>query len=242
MASAQPSAGTHPHSGNKRLILRAITQAMILPLLLLLVLFFPAGTVNWPMAWALMILYLGGMLLINLWLAARHPGLARERLIIPRASEKWDLRLIGIVNILLLAVLFPLSGWDHRYGWSPAIPLSVSLTALLLFAAMFGFMAWSMSVNEFFSSAVRLQSDRGQSVAAEGPYRRLRHPGYLAMILQFLAIPVTLGSFWALIPALAVGAVYVYRTILEDKFLLEKLPGYAEYADRVRFRLIPGVW
>jgi protein-S-isoprenylcysteine O-methyltransferase Ste14 len=242
MASAQPSAGTQPHSGNQGLIIRAITQAITLPFLLLVVLFFPAGTVNWPMAWAFLILYLGGMLFINLWLAARHPGLARERLIIPRASEKWDLRLIGFVNFLLLAILFPLSGWDHRYGWSPAIPLSASITALLLFAAMFGFMAWSMSVNGFFSSAVRLQSDRGQSVATEGPYRRLRHPGYLAMILQFLAIPVTLGSLWALIPAFAIGAVYVYRTLLEDKFLLEKLPGYAEYADRVRFRLIPGVW
>jgi protein-S-isoprenylcysteine O-methyltransferase Ste14 len=89
---------------------------------------------------------------------------------------------------------------------------------------------------------VRLQSDRGQTVAAEGPCRRLRHPGYLAMILQFLAIPVILGSLWALIPAFAVEVVYVYRTVLEDKFLLEKLPGYAEYANRVRFRLIPGVW
>ncbi|MGB7538327.1 MAG: isoprenylcysteine carboxylmethyltransferase family protein [Anaerolineales bacterium] len=242
MESAQSSSETPPQSGNQGLIVRAFAQALTLPVLLIFVLFFPAGTANWPMAWLLMIAYLGGMLLTNLWLAARHPGLARERLIIPRSSEKWDLRLIGIVNFLLLAAMLPLSGWDHRYGWSPAVPTAVSIGALLLFLAMFGFMAWSMSANEFFSSTVRLQSDRGHAVSDKGPYRRLRHPGYLAMILQFLAIPVILGSMWALIPALSVGAVYLYRTDREDKFLREHLPGYAEYANRVRFRLIPGVW
>jgi protein-S-isoprenylcysteine O-methyltransferase Ste14 len=242
MESTQSSTGTPPQSGNQGLIFRACTQALTLPILLVFVLFSPAGTMNWPMAWVLLIVYLGGMLLTNLWLAMQRPGLARERLIIARSSEKWDLRLIGIVNFFLLAVMLPLSGLDHRFGWSPAVPTAVSIAALLLFTAMFGFMAWSMSANDFFSSVVRLQSDRGQTVADKGPYRRLRHPGYLAMILQFLAIPVILGSVWALIPALAVGAVYIYRTDREDKFLREKLPGYKEYANRVRFRLIPGVW
>ncbi len=189
-----------------------------------------------------MIAYIGGMLLTNLWLALRHPGLARERLIIPRSSEKWDLRLIGFINVLLLAVALPLSGLDHRLGWSPPFSVTVSIAALIVFAAMFVIMGWSMMANDFFSSAIRLQGDRGQTVATGGPYRFLRHPGYMAMILQFLSIPFVLGSLWALIPALSIAVLYVYRTNREDTFLLEKLPGYSDYARRVRYRLLPGIW
>jgi protein-S-isoprenylcysteine O-methyltransferase Ste14 len=224
------------------LILRVIAQTAVLPLLLGMTLFIPAATLDWPLAWALMSVYVGGMFLTNLWLIAYHPGLARERLIIPRSSERWDLQLLRITNVLLLGVMFPLSGLDHRFEWSPPIPSVISLLALLLFAIMFLFMGWSMSVNDYFSSAIRLQSNRGQTVATGGPYRVLRHPGYLAMIIQFLAIPVVLGSVWSMIPALAIGAVYVYRTIREDELLLGSLPEYAEYVRRVRSRLIPGIW
>jgi protein-S-isoprenylcysteine O-methyltransferase Ste14 len=236
------SAETPPDGERRLLVGRALRLAVLQPFLFGLVIFLPAGTVRWPAAWALLTTYVGGMLLTNLWLIARHPGLARERLIIPRSSEKWDLRLLGAVNFLLLGVMLPLAGWDHRCGISPALPDAVSAAALLPLAAMFVFMDWAMSVNAFFSSALRLQSDRNQSVATEGPYRFLRHPGYLAMICQFLCIPPALGSLWALIPAAAIAALYVHRTHREDEFLLEKLPGYAEYARRVSFRLIPGIW
>ena len=234
-----PAAGTPASSGNRSLIIRAVAQAVIFPALLVFILFIPAGTFKWPMAWILMAVYLGGMLLTNLWLVVRHTGLAWERLVIPHSSEKLDLTLTKIANVLLLAVVLPLSGWDYRLGWSRLFPIAVSIAALILFAVMIG---WSMSVNDFFSSAVRLQNDRGQTVATGGPYRRVRHPGYLAMILQFLAIPVILGSLWALIPAFSVAAVYVYRINREENFLLEKLPGNAEYARRVPYRLIPGIW
>jgi protein-S-isoprenylcysteine O-methyltransferase Ste14 len=231
------------HSVEKRLLIRrAVLQACLLPFLFGITVFLPAGTLEWPMAWVLMAAYVGGMLWINLWLVARHPALARERLIIPRSSEKWDLRLVGIVNFLLLAFVLPVSGWDHRFGISPALPRTLSVGALVLFASMFGAMAWAMSDNGFFSSAIRLQTERGQTVATGGPYRFLRHPGYLAMIVQFLAIPLSLGSLWAMVPAAAIAALYVYRTKREDGWLIQKLPGYAEYARRVPSRLIPGIW
>jgi protein-S-isoprenylcysteine O-methyltransferase Ste14 len=226
----------------RRLALRAVLQSVAQPLILGTVLFIPAATLSWPLAWSLLAAYVGGLLLTNLWLVMRHTGLARERLIIPRSSERWDLKLIQITNFLLLGVMLPLCGLDHRFGWSPAVPYAISLAALLLFAGTFLFMDWAMSVNDFFSSAVRLQKDRGQTVAAGGPYRAVRHPGYLAMIIQFLTIPVVLGSLGSLIPAIAVGIAYVYRTYREDKFLHAELSGYAEYAKRVPFRLIPGIW
>jgi protein-S-isoprenylcysteine O-methyltransferase Ste14 len=226
----------------RTLLLRAVLQAVTLPLILGIALLLPAWTLSWPAAWSLLAAYVGGMLLTNLWLVARHPGLARERLIIPRSSERWDLRIIQITNVLLLAVMLPLAGVDHRLGVSPAVPAAVSLCALFLFAAMFLFMAWAMSVNDYFSSAVRLQTDRGQTVVRRGPYRAVRHPGYVAMIIQFLAIPVVLGSLWALIPAAAAAAVYVYRTRREDDLLMHALAGYAEYSRQVPYRLIPGIW
>jgi protein-S-isoprenylcysteine O-methyltransferase Ste14 len=226
----------------RALIRRAVFQAVLFPFLFGVVLFLPAETLAWPSAWAMLAVYTGGMLLTNLWLIARRPGLAKERLVIPRNAERWDLRLISVVNFLLLGVMLPLAGLDHRLGGSPPLPPAISLFALLSFAASFLFLAGLMAINEFFSSAVRLQSERGQIPVRRGPYRVIRHPGYLAMILQFLSIPVALGSLWALLPALAAGAVYVFRTIREDRFLLDNLPGYAEYAGIVTRRLIPGIW
>jgi protein-S-isoprenylcysteine O-methyltransferase Ste14 len=224
------------------LILRAVLQAVTQLILFGIVIFVPAGTLHWPTGWAMLILFIGGTLLFNLWLAARHPGLARERLIIPRTSEKWDLRLTSVTNFLLLAVMLPLAGVDRRLGLSPAVPIAASAGAMLFFALMFFLMAWAASANDFFSSAVRLQSDRGHTVATGGPYRIVRHPGYAAMIIQFLSVPPALGSIWGLVPAAAGCAVYVYRTAREDAFLRKNLAGYEEYIRQVRHRLIPGIW
>jgi len=99
-----------------------------------------------------------------------------------------------------------------------------------------------MQANRFFSAVVRIQEERGHAVASGGPYRFVRHPGYVGMIAQFLVTPLTLGSLWALMPAgIAVG-LYVWRTALEDRTLREELAGYQDYAARVRYRLLPGIW
>jgi len=226
----------------RRLLRRALLLGASLPFLFGLVLLLPAGTPDWPSAWALMAVYALGMLGINLWLIANRPGLARERLMVPRTSERWDLRLLQVVNILLLAIMLPLAGVDHRLGVSPAVPPAVSAAALLIFGGVFVFLIRLMAINEFFSAAVRWQKDRGHATVREGPYRVVRHPGYAAMILQFLAIPFALGSLWAVLPALGAAAAYVLRTAREDRFLLETLPGYPAYARTVPFRLIPGIW
>jgi protein-S-isoprenylcysteine O-methyltransferase Ste14 len=226
----------------RALFLRATVQAPAQCLLFSLTLFLPAGTLRWPPAWVLVLLYVGGMYWTNIWLIARRPGLARERLIIPRTAERWDLRILSLVNVLLVGVALPLAGLDRRFGWSPPPPVPVFAAGCILLTGCFVFTAWAMSANGFFSSAVRLQTDRGHSVAAGGPYRWIRHPGYLAMILQFLSIPMILGTLETWIPAVIIAALYGYRTRREDEYLRRELPGYAEYAGRVRYRLLPGIW
>jgi protein-S-isoprenylcysteine O-methyltransferase Ste14 len=96
--------------------------------------------------------------------------------------------------------------------------------------------------NRFFSGTVRLQPERGQRVVSSGPYRWIRHPGYAGGLLVYLATPIFLDSIWACLPAILLTALLVLRTALEDRFLQDELAGYREYAGRVRYRLVPGVW
>jgi protein-S-isoprenylcysteine O-methyltransferase Ste14 len=101
---------------------------------------------------------------------------------------------------------------------------------------------WAMASNAFFAEGVRIQTDRGHTVSTGGPYRYVRHPAYTGAIISLVAAPLLLGSPWALIPAVAAAALYVARTYMEDKTLMEELPGYKEYARQTRYRLLPGVW
>ena len=129
-----------------------------------------------------------------------------------------------------------------RFHWSRHITFRVQATAFLFVVATTALQIWAMAVNPFFSSAVRLQTERGHRVITHGPYRFVRHPGYFAMLLVMPATAVALGSRLALGPAFLYSAVIFRRTIREDRFLKERLPGYPCYMLRVRYRLVPGLW
>lgn len=129
-----------------------------------------------------------------------------------------------------------------RHEWSPVFPFFLQLVALLVFALGNVVGSWAMVRNKYFSTFVRIQDDRGHEVVSSGPYKYVRHPGYTGSIIAAMALPLSLGSLWALFPAF-IGAVgFVIRTIVEDSILLEELEGYEEYADRVPYRLVPGIW
>jgi protein-S-isoprenylcysteine O-methyltransferase Ste14 len=156
-------------------------------------------------------------------------------------TKAWDTVLLGIVGLTTIAK-YILAGLDFHFGWTAQMPLALQLAALIIAVLGYALGTWAMAANAFFSMVVRIQEDRGHTVATGGPYRYVRHPSYTGTIAFELATPIMLGSLWALIPGGLAALLFVVRTALEDRTLHEELPGYAEYAARVRYRLMPGVW
>jgi len=230
MASAPPE--------TRRNLLRRVGQMLFFDSLIAVLLFASAGRLDWPYAWlytALMVsIQLSGAFFMPLEVVAER-GSKKEN------AEKWDRVVTGLIVPGFLGV-YLVAGLDFRWRWSPDLAVAWHIGAELLFILGCALEIWAMHANRFFSTAVRMQLDRGHAVCSSGPYRYVRHPGYVGMILYYGVSPIFLGSLWALIPAAMTGMLFVVRTRLEDRTLREKLPGYAEYAARVRFRLLPGVW
>ena len=209
-----------------------------------LVLFVCAGDIGWWQAWVYSLLFvaagLGGRFLAE----RRHPGLLAERQNIENIQtlKAWDKVLAPLMALSLSLPLVIVAGLDHRFGWSPAFPLWLILIGFFLIAFGYAFAVWALVENRFFSSVVRIQTDRGHVVCDSGPYRIVRHPGYAGNILPLLGIVLALSSLWTLIPAAVALVIAVIRTALEDRTLQEELPGYKEYARRVRYRLFPGIY
>ena len=202
------------------------------------VLIITSGRLNWVWLWA----YVGVgicLLAINARVVPRE--VAAERGQPGEGVKPWDRKLAGLGALATLGVLI-LSGLDERFGWSPPLGAAVHLFGLVLLVLGQLLFTWSMVSNPFFSTLVRIQTERGQTVATGGPYRYVRHPGYVGYITFTLATPLIFGSVWALVPAAITGILMVVRTALEDTTLLEELEGYKDYAQRVRHRLLPGIW
>ena len=168
-------------------------------------------------------------------LAERQKGSLDEGV---KSWDKWITMLSGVLMVLSWII----AGLDFRWGWSPPLPLAIHLAGLLFTLLGYGLFMWAMASNAFFSEGVRIQTERGHTVASGGPYAIVRHPGYVGVIVAHLATPFLLGSLWALIPSVLLAALFVLRTSLEDKTLTAELPGYAAYTQETRYRLLPGVW
>jgi protein-S-isoprenylcysteine O-methyltransferase Ste14 len=189
------------------------------------------------MAWAVLAFYSA---FSALGLRVLSPDLIAERSRLPSDAEAADLVLAGLAFTFLYPVSFVVCGLDARAG-TPA-PALAEGTAFLVFAAGYAFALWAAHTNAFFSAAVRIQTERGHHVIDRGPYAWVRHPGYAGPIASHLALPLALGSVRALLPAALGAALLTLRALHEERRLLRELPGYADYAARVRFRLVPGVF
>jgi protein-S-isoprenylcysteine O-methyltransferase Ste14 len=226
----------HPLAG-KKIILRATFGIA----LLLAVFFVPAGTLRWPQAWVFLALYLSAVAGFFSWAKKKDPALLKERASPQKDVKPWDRTLIRAYSVFLVAMPI-MAGLDAvRFRWS-RVPFGLILFGFagLILAMLLVF--WVMRENTFASSVVRIQTERGHRVCSTGPYQYVRHPMYVAVILSVVCLPVAMGSLFALVPALVIVGLFILRTSLEDKTLQAELLGYKEYARKVRFRLIPGVW
>ena len=211
-------------------------------LILIAILFGIVGRWDWWMGWALSGMYILWSASIAILILPINPAMLAERARPHKDSKRWDMALLAIMGLLMI-VEYVTASLDVRLGWSPQFPLALQIIGLVV--AVFGhdfLFVWAMVSNAFFVATVRIQTDRQHTVTSSGPYRIVRHPGYLGAILLHLGTPFMLNSLWAIIPASLTILVLIVRTILEDKTLQTELPSYAEYTERVRYRLLPGIW
>ncbi len=203
-----------------------------------------AGTLDVPRAW----IYYGGILsylvisLIVLFIA--FPGVIEvinERGRMKKDVKGWD-KIFGFAYALLMFILPAVAGFDAGRFHGSYVPVFYSTPALAMTILAYAFVHWAMIVNKYAETGVRIQTERHQEVVSSGPYRFVRHPFYVSVAVTHLLYPVAVGSLYGYIPALMSVGLLVWRTAKEDAMLQAELSGYAEYASRVRYRLLPGVW
>jgi protein-S-isoprenylcysteine O-methyltransferase Ste14 len=225
----------------KPAIHKRLVQIILQFLIQAVVLFASVWKWDWWNAWAFLGEYLAYLVFNIFVLLPHHQELVEERSQIGSGAKGWD-KWIGAVGAICGLLIFILAGLDERFGWAGSIPLWVQVLAFVLLGASYPLFTWAMASNKYFSTIVRIQQERGHTVQTGGPYRFIRHPGYASMLVSYLMTPLVLGSLWAIIPAILLVVNLVVRTILEDRTLQNELAGYRQYAGRVRYRLIPGVW
>jgi protein-S-isoprenylcysteine O-methyltransferase Ste14 len=204
-------------------------------------LFLAVGRLSWGWGWLFLGIYFISVLINSVFMLRTSPETVAERGR-PKEMRNWDKVVGGLWSLFQFLLLPVVAGLDVRFRWAPEPSLSWHLAGAAAFSAGLGLFGWAMISNAFFSTVVRIQTDRGQTVSRAGPYRYVRHPGYLGAVVQSLAIPFLLGSWWSLIPGIAAAALMVIRTRFEDQALQAELNGYSDFAKQVRYRLVPGIW
>lgn len=222
-------------------IIRLIFKVLLALLILAALLFLPAGRLDWPQAW-IFILIIGIYFLIYvIWGIRKDPEQTQERSQMAENVKRWDKVIMGIYTFLL-PIVFITAGFDAgRFGWS-STPLFVQLLGWLGLITAAALIFWTVRTNTYLSRYARIQDDRGQEVVIAGPYRFVRHPMYLGILILFISIGPTLNSLYTLIPGVIINFLFIIRTANEDKMLQEELAGYHDYSQKVRYRLIPGIW
>ena len=219
---------------------RALRRGILGSIAMVLLLFLGAGRWDYWQGWVYLVT---GVLLTILMgtVFTRDRSLIEERLNPGEGMKGWDKFYFAVTTPMYVAALL-LGGLDARYGWTTNMPLWVYGLGLAVYLIGEAIFQWARYTNRFFSSVVRIQTDRGHTVCNEGPYRIVRHPGYLGGFLFTVTLGIVLGSWWASIPQVIAGLMLIWRTAREDRMLQAELPGYVGFTRETRWRLIPGIW
>jgi protein-S-isoprenylcysteine O-methyltransferase Ste14 len=225
------------------MLLRLIGRCFLGAAFLGLVLFIPAGTMAWPQAWIFVALFTGCSLATAVWMGRTDPDLLAARMRSPMSADQKPRD-----RVLMAVLLVVFWGWfvfialdARRYGWSH-VPVWAQVVGAALVVAAFAGWVGVLRANRFAAVDVRLQHERGQTVASTGPYAAVRHPMYAFAVLLMIGAPLLLGSLWGLLGLLLLMPLFALRALSEEAMLMEGLAGYRDYAAKVRFRLVPGVW
>ncbi|MBL7161235.1 MAG: isoprenylcysteine carboxylmethyltransferase family protein [Anaerolineales bacterium] len=229
---------------DKKLTFRAFVGFAIYLLLNPLIYFICAGRINIPMAWAYFGLAIVMAVVSRAVAYKKTPDMLEERARYNEAEgvKAWDKTLVPLIAMYGPLVMVIVAGLDKRFAWSTGTTFGVQVGAFVVGIVGYLLAVWAMLENRFFSALVRIQTDRGHTVCNTGPYRIMRHPGYVGGLIYFLVTPLILSSWWTFIPVGITVILTVIRTALEDRTLQEELPGYKEYIKQTRYRLVPGIW
>jgi protein-S-isoprenylcysteine O-methyltransferase Ste14 len=222
-------------------VIRRVLQLLVLVLLQAAALFVSAGTFAWPAGWWYLFLYVFMLGVGSIYLFPAHKDVVEERSKGVRGGKRWDLLLTRLMILPTFGLLI-LAGLDERFGWTAPLPVWLRIVGGMLFLIGYILVLWAMHANRFFSQSVRIQTERGHVAVTDGPYRLVRHPGYLGMTTSLAGAVFLLDSLYGLACLLFYLIVIVIRTNLEDRTLLDELPGYREFTARTRYRLLPGLW
>jgi protein-S-isoprenylcysteine O-methyltransferase Ste14 len=221
---------------------KMLTGLLASSLFTVALLFAAAGRMDWALGWLFIAAWGVLKLVFIILLRWRDPDLIVERVTRHENTQRYDRLILPVYFVLAFSTIL-IAGLDGgRFRWSGEMPVTLIVISYIIYLFGNGLAAWAVNSNPFFSAESRLQTDRNQEVTNSGPYRFIRHPAYLAAILLWPTTGLMVESWWAVVPGVLAALMMVIRTVYEDRMLNAELPGYADYARQVRFRLIPGIW
>lgn len=233
--------GTKPITPNQA-ALKMFVSFLATLLLSGILIFGGAGRLNWALGWIFVTAWIIPKLVFLILLRLRDPDLLVERATRHKNAQQYEKILIPIYFVFAFGT-FIVAGLDGgRFRWSGDVSITLIIAAYVVYLLGNSLAGWAINSNPFFSAESRLQTERAQKVASSGPYRFIRHPAYSAAFLLWITTGLMLESWWALVPGFLAGLIMVIRTFYEDRMLIAELPGYANYAQQVRYRLAPGIW
>ncbi len=224
-------------------VLRIVVMLLLVLVVIPMLPIFISGRWGWWQAWVMTIVFILSFIISRAIARRRSPDILKERANYlqhdnTQAWDKWLSPVVAFGSVFIFLV----AGLDALFQWSAGFSLPVEMIGLALILAGYTLGSYAFVENTFFSGTVRIQEERGHEVVSSGPYGWMRHPGYLGSLVSSLGMPLLLDSAWAFIPVVVFAVFFVIRTRLEDRFLQANLPGYREYAQKVRYRLLPGIW